>query len=75
MIFLATFIGFATIVAAMAVGVMAGRAPISGSRGGVGRLGIDQKCDLCGGDPQVCESETRTVMGGNTEVGTHDPRN
>ena len=52
MIFPVTFIAFATIVAAMAVGVMAGRASISGSRGGVGRLGIDQKCDLCGGDPR-----------------------
>ena len=71
MIFLVTFIAFATIVAAMAVGVMAGRAPISGSCGGVGRLGIDQKCDLCGGDPKVCESETRADGSG---VDFFDPR-
>lgn len=74
MIFLVTFVAFAVIVAAMAVGVMAGRAPISGSCGGVGRLGIDQKCDLCGGDPQVCETETRRVTGGDAGVQTHDPR-
>lgn len=74
MIFLVTFIAFATIVAAMAVGVMAGRAPISGSCGGVGRLGIDQKCDLCGGDPQVCETETRRVGSGEAAVKSYDPR-
>ena len=74
MIFLVTFIAFATIVAAMAVGVMAGRAPISGSCGGVGRLGIDQKCDLCGGDPQVCETETRRVGSGEAVVKSYDPR-
>ena len=74
MIFLVTFIAFATIVAAMAVGVMAGRAPISGSCGGVGRLGIDQKCDLCGGDPQVCATETRRVGSGEAAVKSYDPR-
>lgn len=72
MIYLITFAVFALIVAAMAVGVMAGRAPISGSCGGVGRLGIDQKCDLCGGDPQVCETETRNA--GSSGVDFHDPR-
>jgi hypothetical protein len=59
MIFLISFIVFAFILSAMAVGVMAGRAPIKGSCGGIGALGIDQSCDLCGGDPQRCETETR----------------
>ena len=71
MIYIITFAVFMLIVAAMAVGVMAGRAPISGSCGGVGRLGIDQKCDLCGGDPKVCESETRADGSG---VDFFDPR-
>ena len=71
MIYIITFAVFLLIVAAMAVGVMAGRAPISGSCGGVGRLGIDQKCDLCGGDPQVCETETRA---GGSGVDFFDPR-
>jgi len=70
-IYIITFAVFMLIVAAMAVGVMAGRAPISGSCGGVGRLGIDQKCDLCGGDPQVCETETRV---GGSGVDFFDPR-
>ena len=59
MIFLISFIVFAFILSAMAVGVIAGRAPIKGSCGGIGALGIDQSCDLCGGDPQRCGTETR----------------
>lgn len=64
MIYLISFIVFAFILAAMAVGVMAGREPIKGSCGGIGALGIDQSCEICGGDPQRCETETRT----NTET-------
>ena len=59
MIFLISFIVFAFILSAMAVGVIAGRATIKGSCGGIGALGIDQSCVLCGGDPQRCETETR----------------
>ena len=73
MTFVVTFLAFAAIMTAMAVGVIAGRAPISGTCGGIGRLGIDSKCDLCGGDPQVCETETR-LAGSSAGVQTHDPR-
>lgn len=59
MIYLISFIVFAFILAAMAVGVMAGREPIKGSCGGIGALGIDQSCEICGGDPERCETETR----------------
>jgi hypothetical protein len=59
-IFVLTFLAFALIVTAMSVGVIAGREPIKGSCGGMGALGIDQSCDICGGDPQRCETETRT---------------
>ena len=62
MIFAISFLAFAAIMAAMAIGVMSGRAPIKGWCGGIGALGIDQSCDLCGGDPQRCETETRTVL-------------
>jgi len=72
-IFVVSFLVFMFIIAAMSVGVIAGRAPISGSCGGVGKLGIDQKCDLCGGDPQICETETRSSTPGTVEV--HDPSN
>ncbi len=62
MIFLISFIVFAFILAAMAVGVIAGREPIKGSCGGIGALGIDQSCEICGGDPQRCETETRSPL-------------
>ena len=79
MIYVITFFAFALVIAGMAIGVIAGRAPISGSCGGVGRLGIDQKCEICGGDPQVCETETRTVADSKAQkddsgVVTYDPR-
>ncbi|MEK9576010.1 MAG: (Na+)-NQR maturation NqrM [Halieaceae bacterium] len=60
MIYVLTFLAFALVVGAMSVGVMAGRDPIKGSCGGIGALGIDQSCDICGGDPQRCETETRS---------------
>jgi len=56
------------VMAAMAVGVMNGRAPIKGSCGGMGALGIDTACELCGGDPQRCDEETR-----DGEVGKNNP--
>lgn len=58
MIFIVSFVAFAVIIAGMAIGVMAGRAPISGSCGGVGKiLGTPQKCEICGDDPTLCEAE------------------
>ncbi len=55
--FFFTFLILLLIVAAMAVGVMRGRPPISGSCGGLNRLGIDTECEICGGDPNKCEVE------------------
>ena len=55
MIFLISFIVFAFILTAMAVGVIVGREPIKGSCGGIGALGIDQSCEICGGDRTRCE--------------------
>ncbi len=42
--------------ALMAVGVMMGRKPISGSCGGMGAKAGDEGCPLCGGDTAKCES-------------------
>lgn len=46
------------LIAGMAIGVIMGRKPLAGSCGGVGAaLGEkDYTCDLCGGDPNKCES-------------------
>lgn len=57
------------VMAAMAVGVMNGRAPIKGSCGGMGALGIDTACEICGGDPRRCDEQTR-----DGEVGKADPK-
>ena len=42
---------------AMAIGVILGRNPISGSCGGMKALGMDVSCEVCGGDPDVCKKE------------------
>ena len=68
MIFVISFLVFALIIAAMAVGVIAGRPPIKGSCGGSGVLGIDQACDLCGGAPQRCETESRSADDAGTTL-------
>ena len=46
----------AIIMLGMAVGVIFGRQPISGSCGGAARFGIGGKCSLCCDDPSLCES-------------------
>ena len=52
-----SFIVLILIVAGMAVGVLMGRKPIAGSCGGMTALGMDVACDVCKGDPEVCETE------------------
>jgi len=60
-LFLISFVFIALVIAGMAVGVIMGRGPIKGSCGGMGALGIDTACDICGGNPQLCEEETRSA--------------
>jgi hypothetical protein len=57
--FILAFLFFLLVVTGMAVGVIFRNRPIKGSCGGMGALGLDTACDLCGGDPKVCEEETR----------------
>jgi hypothetical protein len=57
--FLISALAIGLVMAAMAVGVIMGRAPIKGSCGGMGAVGIDTACEICGGDPQRCDEETR----------------
>lgn len=61
MTFVLALLVFMAIVAVMAVGVIFGRAPIKGSCGGLGAVGIDQDCEICGGDPQQCDSNMEPV--------------
>lgn len=55
--FVLTFLVFAAVVLAMAVGVLYGRAPIAGSCGGLNNLGEAGACEICGGDTSKCESD------------------
>lgn len=55
--FLLTFVIIVAIVAAMSIGVIRGRKPISGSCGGLNNLGIAGACEICGGDMSKCESD------------------
>jgi len=52
------FIFMLLVVGAMAIGVMFGRKPISGSCGGMKALGMDVECEICGGNPALCESDS-----------------
>jgi hypothetical protein len=69
--FVFTFLFFLLVMAAMAIGVIFSNKPIKGSCGGMGALGLDTACDVCGGDPQVCEDSTRS--GGSSGVKLYAP--
>ena len=68
MTFVLALLVFMAIVATMAVGVIFGRAPIKGSCGGLGAVGIGQECEICGGDSQRCETNMEP-----TPVRQYDP--
>lgn len=55
------FCAMLLIVAAMSVGVLMGRKPITGSCGGMSALGMEVACDICGGDKAKCEKESKKV--------------
>ena len=54
------FILMLLLVAGMAVGVLFGRKPISGSCGGMKALGMDVSCEICGGNPDLCETSEQS---------------
>ena len=59
---LLSIVMFCVLIAAMAVGVLMGGKPITGSCGGVGAaLGeANYNCDICGGDPNKCDEQTQS---------------
>ena len=58
--FIIAFIMLMLVGAGMAVGVIFGRAPIKGSCGGLGAVGVERAC----GCKDVCENETKGENGG-----------
>lgn len=67
---LVTFLFMVLVVVLMAVGVIFGRKPITGSCGGVGKaLGQpDYVCDLCGGDESKCEEKQKAAGSTSTSL-------
>ncbi len=55
------------LVAAMAIGVLMGRKPIAGTCGGMKALGMSGDCEICGGDPGLCDSSDEANL--TTRVG------
>ncbi len=53
---LITIVIMALIVAGMAIGVIFGREPIKGSCGGLNNVGVEEDCEICGGNPAKCGS-------------------
>lgn len=51
---LMTILVMTLIVAGMAIGVIFGRTPIKGSCGGLNNVGVDEDCEICGGNPKKC---------------------
>ncbi len=56
--FILVFFFLLSIVAMMSIGVMIGRAPITGSCGGLNAIGVEGGWEICGGDPSKCEEKS-----------------
>ena len=54
-LFLIVFAVMALVLLGMSAGVLAGRAPIAGSCGGIANLGIEKQCSICGGVREKCD--------------------
>ena len=52
------------VVGMMAIGVIMGRKPIAGSRGGIANLGIEKECSICGGSREKCEEANEETNNG-----------
>ncbi|WOJ94228.1 (Na+)-NQR maturation NqrM [Congregibacter variabilis] len=59
MVFVLAFLIMGLIMAGMAIGAMAGRGPLKGSCGGLSAVGIEGRCDICGDDPSLCETQSK----------------
>ena len=54
-LFLIVFAVMALVVLGMSAGVLAGRAPIAGSCGGIANLGTEKQCSICGVVREKCD--------------------
>ncbi len=66
---------FGLLTAAMAIGVIMGRKPIAGSCGGIGAA-LDEEdyvCEICGGDPDKCDSNSEEKLSASGTSLAYDP--
>ena len=56
------------LMAAMSVGVIFGRKPITGTCGGLGAAGITGPCEICGGDTSKCEENSAGSEGDSGDL-------
>ena len=61
-VFLLSLLFMLLIVGGMAIGAMAGRGPLKGSCGGLAAVGIEGRCEICGDDPNRCESKSKDSL-------------
>ena len=57
MLYLLAILVFVLVVAGMALGVILSDRPLKGSCGGIKALGADAACEVCGGDPNLCDRQ------------------
>lgn len=71
--FLVVFAVMCIFVVLMSIGMFLGRPPIKGSCGGMSALGMEVACDICGGDQEICDTQTEvdSVIQEKTDLG-HD---
>ena len=69
---LVVFVAFLLIVAGMAIGVIMGRKPISGSCGGMAAAGMEGACDICKGDRDRCDKEKEKAKAVKTKTEFYD---
>lgn len=63
--FVFAFLAFVLIITGMAVGVIFSNKPIKGSCGGLNALGMKKGCEICGGDDEICEKESKKTNSPN----------
>ena len=74
MVFVLAFLIMALVIAAMAIGALAGRGPLKGSCGGIAALGGEGRCAICGDDWRASASSVTASTSSATEEDNSDDR-
>ncbi len=56
------FLAFVLFFVTMSLGYIIQNKPLKGSCGGVAKLMGNENCELCGGDPNKCETEQQNAQ-------------